>query len=64
MVSYAEDSIKVDHQYCKAHYMKGRGKYELSEYEEAIACFETIVEIDPNHGEGKKELARTIAKKK
>ena len=44
----------------KCYFFRGKSLLEVQEYDKAVECFKKILLIDPNHGEGKNELARAI----
>ena len=61
MIKFSDDALKVDHKYAKALFLKGKALIELTEFTQAIAVFEDLIEFNPEHEEGQKEYARAQA---
>jgi len=42
----------------KCYFFRGRAYIELKEYDKAVEALSKLVEVDPNHTDGRNELIR------
>mgnify|MGYP001806771861 CR=1 FL=1 len=46
----------MDPKNVKCYYFRGKAFLETKEFSKAVDCFTRLVQIDPNHADGRKEL--------
>lgn len=54
----------MDPKNVKCLYFRGKAFIELQEFDKAVECFRSLVEIDPSHADGRKEYVRAKSIKK
>lgn len=55
IIGITDQVIEMDERNVKCWYFRGKAFMELREYAKAVDSFAKLVQIDPNHVEGRKE---------
>ncbi len=56
-ITMSDKLIEIDASNIEAYSLKAYASYKLNRFDEAIACYEKVLEIDPNNEDAKKKLA-------
>lgn len=64
IIGITDQIIEMDPNNVKCYYFRGKAFLEIQEYSKAVESFQKLVQIDPHHSDGRKELENAKRVKK